>query len=93
MSDLFGYCINTLHHFEDKLAFMREARRVLRDDGRLMTIGLDPHSGVDRWFIYDCFEPVRDLDRQRYTPTGQIAELMRTYLDVNLRLHGTIGRR
>ena len=47
------FCINALHHFEDKRRFLAEARRVLRPGGQLMTIGLDPHTGVDRWYIYE----------------------------------------
>jgi hypothetical protein len=37
------------------VSFLDEARRVLRSGGRLMTIGLDPHLGIDRWYIYDYF--------------------------------------
>jgi ubiquinone/menaquinone biosynthesis C-methylase UbiE len=33
------FCVNALHHFRDKRAFVVEARRVLRRGGRMMTIG------------------------------------------------------
>jgi SAM-dependent methyltransferase len=59
------FCINALHHFEDKAGFLAEARRVLRPGGQLMTIGLDPHTGVDRWYIYEYFEPVVEIDKRR----------------------------
>ena len=70
-------CINAFHHFLDRKAFLSEARRVLRKDGVLMTVGLDPHTGLDRWFVYDYFNGVLEFDRLRFLPTQQIRELMR----------------
>src|SRR5215467_889490 len=49
------FAINAFHHFVDKRAFAGEARRVLRPAGRLLTIGLDPHTGLDQWWVYDYF--------------------------------------
>ncbi len=70
------FCINALHHFEDKRRFLAEARRVLRPGGQLMTIGLDPHTGVDRWYIYEYFDPVLEIDKRRYPATSLIREWM-----------------
>ena len=41
-----------------------------------MTIGLDPHAGVDQWYIYEYFEPVLEIDRRRYPSSSQIREWM-----------------
>lgn len=81
------FCINALHHFDDKVAFLAEARRVLAPGGRLMTIGLDPHAGVDRWYVYEYFEPAFEIDKGRYAPSSQIREWMRALqlLDVRTR--------
>lgn len=62
------FCINALHHFDDARAFMIEARRVLRSDGALLTVGLDPHTGLDRWWIYDYIPAALEADRKRYLP-------------------------
>ena len=66
------FFINAFHHFDDKLQCLTEARRVLRSGGELMTVGLDPHTGLDRWYIYDYFEPVLEIDRRRYPASAQI---------------------
>ena len=71
------FCVNALHHFRDKRTFLVEARRVLRPGGLTMTIGLDPHTGFDHWYIYEYFEPVLELDRRRYPASSQIQEWMR----------------
>jgi ubiquinone/menaquinone biosynthesis C-methylase UbiE len=65
-------CINAFHHFTDKPAFLREARRVLRAHGGVFSVGLDPHTGLDRWCIYDYFENALELDRVRYPSAARI---------------------
>lgn len=66
------FCINALHHFNDAHAFLREARRVLRPRGGLLIIGLDPHTGLDQWWIYDYFPTALQADRTRYLSTAAI---------------------
>ncbi|HKW49579.1 MAG TPA: class I SAM-dependent methyltransferase [Gemmatimonadaceae bacterium] len=69
-------CINAFHHFVDKSAFLRECRRVLRPGGMFLTVGVDPHLGTDRWWIYDYFPATLERDRERYANT----ELLRREL-------------
>jgi ubiquinone/menaquinone biosynthesis C-methylase UbiE len=71
------FCINAHHHFADKQLFLKESRRLLRAGGRVMLIGLDPHTGADRWFIYDYFAPALALDKERYPSCGQLRGWMR----------------
>jgi SAM-dependent methyltransferase len=63
------FCINALHHFPDHPPVLLECSRVLRSAGGFMTIGLDPHAGEDRWWIYDYFPGALEADLQRY-PSG-----------------------
>jgi ubiquinone/menaquinone biosynthesis C-methylase UbiE len=71
------YCINALHHFQDTVACLTEAMRVLRPSGQLMTVGLDPHVGVDQWYVYEYFENALEADRRRYSASTRIREWMR----------------
>jgi ubiquinone/menaquinone biosynthesis C-methylase UbiE len=68
------FCVNALHHFADQQAFVSECRRVLRPGGGLLTIGLDPHAGVDHWWIYDFFPAAVHADRLRYASTVKIRD-------------------
>jgi ubiquinone/menaquinone biosynthesis C-methylase UbiE len=70
------FCINALHHFGDARAFAHEARRVLRRDGAVLIIGLDPHAALDRWWIYDYFPSALPADRARYPSTPAIRALL-----------------
>ena len=66
------FCINALHHFTDRRAFLAEARRLLQPGGAFMTIGLDTSSDLDRWWLYDYFAGTREADLARYTSVHQI---------------------
>jgi ubiquinone/menaquinone biosynthesis C-methylase UbiE len=68
------FCINALHHFADPKRFVQEARRTLRSGGGLLTIGLDPQTGLDAWWIYDYFPDALSADRRRYPPATRIRE-------------------
>jgi SAM-dependent methyltransferase len=70
------FCVNALHHVIDKVAFTREAKRILRRGGALLTIGLDPHTEPDRWWIYDYFPEALRADRERYLSTRAIREML-----------------
>ena len=77
------FSVNALHHFRNKRTFLVEARRVLRPGGRIMTIGLDPHTKIDQWYVYEYFEPVVEIDRRRYPASSQIREWMHAVGFVN----------
>jgi SAM-dependent methyltransferase len=70
------FCINALHHFPNKPAFLAEARRILRPGGKLWSVGLDPHHGLDKWHVYDYFPESLAIDKQRFPATGRLREWM-----------------
>jgi len=70
------FCVNALHHFPNHPAVFRECSRVLRADGGLLSIGLDPHSGTDQWWIYDYFPEALAADRSRYPSVSTVRREM-----------------
>jgi SAM-dependent methyltransferase len=70
------FCINAMHHFADKPAFVAEARRVVRKGGAILIIGLDPHVGIDQWWVYDYFPSARAPDLARYPSTAAIRSML-----------------
>jgi ubiquinone/menaquinone biosynthesis C-methylase UbiE len=70
------FCINAFHHFPDKRAFVAEARRVLRKQGAIMIVGLDPHTGIDQWWVYDYFPSSLPIDLARYSSTATIRDML-----------------
>ncbi|MGE0685081.1 MAG: class I SAM-dependent methyltransferase [Candidatus Binatia bacterium] len=66
------FCLNAFHHFAEKDKFLTEARRVLCPHGGLMILGLDPHSALDRWWVYDYFHETLELDKERYPSTQKL---------------------
>jgi len=71
-------CVNALHHFTSRELFFAEARRMLRQGGGLLTVGLDPHAGRDSWWVYDYFPETIAIDRARFAPVriirGELAK-------------------
>jgi ubiquinone/menaquinone biosynthesis C-methylase UbiE len=58
--------INAFHHFEAPEAALRDALRVLRPGGKLLSVGLDPHERPGRWYVYDFFPETLQLDLARF---------------------------
>jgi ubiquinone/menaquinone biosynthesis C-methylase UbiE len=70
------FCINALHHFDQPEVFIAEARRLLRPGGALASIGLNPHSRRDRWYVYECFEGTLETDLRRFPSPGRVVDWM-----------------
>jgi SAM-dependent methyltransferase len=72
------FCVNALHHFSDRVRFFRDARRILKPGGALMSIGKDPHTERDSWWVYDYFPDTLTIDRDRFGPVrvlrGELAQ-------------------
>jgi SAM-dependent methyltransferase len=70
------YCVNAFHHFKYPSAFIARAYGLLKKNGVLAVIGMNPHSLQDRWFIYDYFPGTLEADLKRYPSPGTIADWM-----------------
>ena len=71
-------CVNALHHFDNPSGFINNSRQILRRDGALAVIGMNPHAGRDRWFLYDYFIGTYEADMVRYPSPGTIVNWMIT---------------
>jgi SAM-dependent methyltransferase len=70
------FCVNAIHHFEQQEGFIQRASWLLRPGGALALIGMDPHSGRDRYYLYDYFEGTLETDKRRFPPGETIAAWM-----------------
>jgi len=70
------FCVNAIHHFTRPSEFIKEAHRLLTPEGALAVIGMNPHSGNDRWFVYEYFPGTYEADLQRYPAPEIIAGWM-----------------
>jgi ubiquinone/menaquinone biosynthesis C-methylase UbiE len=71
------YCVNAIHHMDRQQTFIQEARRVLRDDGALAVIGMDPHIGWETWYVYDYFPGTYETDLARFPSWETVLDWMR----------------
>jgi SAM-dependent methyltransferase len=70
------FCVNAFHHFPQPRDFISEARRLLRPGGALAIIGMDPHAGRDRWYLYDYFVGTDETDLRRFPSGGAVLDWM-----------------
>ena len=62
----FVFCINAIHHFVNKSAFIREGYRVLSKNGKMAIIGMDPRDDRNKWYIYEYFNGTYERDLARF---------------------------
>jgi len=41
-----------------------------------MIVGLDPHTGIDQWWVYDYFPSSLPIDLARYSSTATIRDML-----------------
>jgi ubiquinone/menaquinone biosynthesis C-methylase UbiE len=71
------FSVNAIHHFDDPRRFVHEAARLLRPRGALATIGIDPHTRNNRWYLYDYFPGTLETDLRRFPAHQTVGEWMR----------------
>ncbi len=70
------FCVSALHHFDDPQSFVRDTRLMLRPGGALAIIGMNPHAGRDRWYLYEYFPGTQETDLRRYPSSGTLTDWM-----------------
>ncbi len=70
------YCVNALHHFDEPLAFVQEAWRLLRPGGVLAVLGIDPRTRQDRWYLYEYFPGTYEADLARFPSWDTVQDWM-----------------
>ncbi len=70
-----AFCVNAVHHFQDKVKFIRECKRTLIPNGTLAVFGVDPHIDKD-WYVYDYFDSVYKNDLKRFPSLKDLMKLL-----------------
>ena len=70
----FIFCVNALHQFSSKVAFVKEGYRILSKGGRFAIIGMDPRDQRNNWYIYKFFEGTYERDLDRFPSSSQVKD-------------------
>jgi ubiquinone/menaquinone biosynthesis C-methylase UbiE len=68
------FCINALHHFKDQEKFICDVSKLVKKNGSLLIISVDPQNLNDKWYLYDYFDGVYQKDKMRFARWSQIAD-------------------
>lgn len=80
------FCVNAIHQFRDKKEFIKSAARLLKPEGILAVVGLNPGHKDHKWYIYDYFEGVYQTDLKRFPSFTDIKTWMKDSGLKNVRL-------
>ncbi len=69
------FCVNAVHHFDDKHGFVNQVAELLRRPGALSIAGIDPRL-IRKWYFYEYFEGTHERDLRRFPATGDIVDWM-----------------
>jgi len=72
----FAFCVNALHHFQEKEKFLRKTNEMLRNEGSLAIVFTDIYDSNYHWYVYDFFERAFEIDKKRILQTETLLSLM-----------------
>lgn len=72
-------CINAIHHFTDKEKFIIDSSKLLKSNGIISIIGLDPRDTNVEWSLYKYFDRTYQIDLDRFPSFDDIS----TWMDIN----------
>lgn len=70
-------CVNAIHHFANKEKFIIDAASLLRSNGILSIIGLDPRDTNVDWSLYKYFDRTYQIDLDRFPSFDDISVWMK----------------
>ncbi len=70
----FIYCVNALHHFVNPKHFIQQTERMLKPEGTLAIIGMNPKDPRNNWYLYDFFEGALARDLARFPEWFQVKQ-------------------
>ena len=73
----FIFCLNALHHFQNKEKFIKDIKTYLSPGGNIAVIGVDPRCENDKWYIYDYFNSTYVDDLIRFPAWNEIEDWMK----------------
>jgi SAM-dependent methyltransferase len=71
------FCLNALHHFQNKEQFILDAAKYLSPGGTIAIIGVDPRCENDEWYIYEYFDSTYSDDLDRFPSWKNIEAWMK----------------
>lgn len=69
-------CINAIHHFTDKRKFITDSFKLLKSNGIISIIGLDPRDTNVEWSLYKYFDRTYQIDLERFPSFEDISNWM-----------------
>lgn len=70
------YVVNAVHHFLDPRGFVRAGASLLAPGGILAIVTLEPRQLRHRWYVYDYFPGVWEMDVARFPALSDLSEWM-----------------
>lgn len=72
------FVVNAIHQFSSTDYFIKEAFNLLKKNGRLLVIGLEPRESHESWFLYKYFEGTYENDLIRYPTFETLGQSIRS---------------
>ena len=81
----FIFCVNAIHHFSEPEWFISQAFRLLKSEGTLAVIGMNPRDPRNKWYIYGFFDGTLTTDLNRFPDWPQVRRWMKNtgFVDIH----------
>lgn len=70
------YVINAIHHFNNPEKFVRDSFHLLKNNGAICIIGIEPRESKNSWYMYKYFARTYEIDMERFPTFKSLEENM-----------------